>query len=621
MATQEHKRKAAAQTGIYIVVVAAIVVVANLLSAGVYGRIDATKNERYTLSQGSARLVSGLSEQMQIDFYVTRGLAQLDLFVRDVTDLLKEYERAGEGKFKFTIIEPDTDELKEQAKEAGLQPMLFQATEATSDDQAQIKEGYLGLVFKYGGEKAVMPTPNPGPTGAQGFEFWITNKIREIRDKEEDIKHRIGVITNKDELKLSDTNLTPRQGQGGHSIQSVLTRAFPFYTVEEVDLKDGAEKIDTELVGLIITQPRKVYTDKELRRIDEFLMTGNKSLAVFASAVTLKPNDATMEATLDLHNLDKLLAGYGINMKNDAVMDHGAQFRITVPTQSGMVQIRHPGIADVVEDNSGDEDTKFLDTSFAGFFRAQQLAFPFPSTLELLPEKQPDDVEIKAVARTTANATAETGSTVKLKPFADGGLRTEWPQSGEKSQRIIAAIAQGKLKSAFAGGGDDQGIKVPERAPEPSRILVISSSLFLTNPFAYAGNGPELGGQFQMFGNVGGDQQLLFVAQPYVRYLQSTILAAKNIFDWMAGDADLVATSAKIMGEAPLTYRDVSKPKATAEDDEESIRKKEEQYRQRLKSVQNRVQLGLIVGLPVFFAGFGVFRWRSRESKRGRLKV
>ncbi len=614
MATVEHKRKAAAQTGIYIIVIAAIVVIANIISAGVYGRIDATKNERYTLSKGSARLVAGLTEQMQIDFYITTGLAQLDLFVRDVTDLLKEYERASEGQFKFTIIEPDTDELKEKAKEAGLQPMLFQATEATSDDQAQLKEGYLGLVFKYGGEKAVMPTPSPGPGGAQGFEFWITNKIREIRDKEEDIKHRIGVITNKDELKLSDTNLTPRQGQGGHSIQSVLTRAFPFYTIEEVDLKDGGEEIDPELSGLILTQPRKVYTDKELRRIDQFLMKGNKALTVIASAVTLKPNDATMEATLDLHNIDKLLAGYGISMKNDAVMDHGAQFRISVPTQTGMAQIRHPGIADVVEDNS-DEETKVLDTSFAGFFRLQQLAFPFPSTLELLPEKQPDDVKVYAVARTTPQATAETGSTVKM------NLRAEWPQSGEKAQRIIAAVAEGKLKSAFAGGGADEGIKTAERASEPSRVLVISSSLFLTNPFAYAGNGPELGGQFQMFGNIGGDQQLLFVARPYVQYLQGTILAVKNILDWMSGDADLIATSAKIMGEAPLTYREVSKPKAADGDDEEAIRKKEEQYRQRLKSVQDRVQLGLIVGLPLFFAGFGIFRWRSREAKRGRIKV
>src|SRR4029079_17980333 len=100
-------------------------------------------------------------------------------------------------------------------------------------------------------------------------------------------------------------NLMPKQGRGGQgpSMQSIMEQAFPFYKIEEVNLKDGADAIDKELVGLIITQPRKDCSDKELRRIDEFLMLGNKSLVVYASAVTLKPQDATMNATLDTHGL------------------------------------------------------------------------------------------------------------------------------------------------------------------------------------------------------------------------------------------------------------------------------------------------------------------------------
>ena len=40
MASQEHRRKAAAQTGLYILVIAAIAVVANLLGAKAYKRWD-----------------------------------------------------------------------------------------------------------------------------------------------------------------------------------------------------------------------------------------------------------------------------------------------------------------------------------------------------------------------------------------------------------------------------------------------------------------------------------------------------------------------------------------------------------------------------------------------------
>ncbi|HEY8943942.1 MAG TPA: GldG family protein, partial [Polyangiaceae bacterium] len=328
MASVEQRRKVAAQAGFYLLVVAAIVVVVNMLSSKLYQRWDVTKAERYTLSQGSGRLIQSLKTPIQVDAYVKTGLPQLDAFVRDLTDLLKEYERAGKGKFKFTIIEPNTDELREQAKEAGLQEQPFGEVSATGDDQASIAQGYLGLVFKYGSEKAVIPQLFPNQT--DGLEFWITNKMREIRDKADNIKHRIGVITNKDELKLSDTNLVPKQGRGGGSpsLQSIMEQAFPFYKLEEVDLKDGSSEIDKDLVGLIITQPQKDYTEKELRRIDEFMLRGGKSLVVWASAVTLKPNDATMKATLSTHGLEKLLTGYGIQMNKDAVLDFGAQFRI-----------------------------------------------------------------------------------------------------------------------------------------------------------------------------------------------------------------------------------------------------------------------------------------------------
>jgi ABC-type uncharacterized transport system involved in gliding motility auxiliary subunit len=615
MATEQQRRKAAAQTGFYLVVVAAIAVTANLLSAGVYKRMDATKNERYTLSQGSGRLIQGLKSPVQIDAYVTKGLAQMDAFVRDLTDLLKEYERAGGGKFKYTIIEPKTDELRERAKEAGLEEMAFGEQSATGGDQASITQGYMGLVFKYGSEKGVIPQLNPG--AAAGLEFWVTNKIREIRDKADNLKHKVGVITGKDEIKLSDQNLVPKQGQGGASIQSILQRAFPFYELSEVDLKDGETEVDKGLDGLIITQPQKAYSDKDLRRIDQFLMLGGKSLAVFASAVTLKPNEPSMSATLDLHNLDKLLAGYGINMKKDAVLDFGSQFRIGVilPT-GGITSIRHPGIAHVVDDPRFDEDKKLLDTGFAGFFRMEEILLPFPSTLEILRDKQPSDVKIQVVARTTPNASAITEGAVDMK------MRPNWQPKPPFDQRVIAAVAEGKLKSAFAGAGDSGGITAPDRAPQPSRVLVVSSSEFITNPFAYSGNGPDLGQQFAMFGGAGGDRELLMIAGQYAnRYLTNTILSVKNTLDWISGDADLLAASAKLISDPNLTYRDIAKPKIVAEDDEAAIRKKDEEYKAARSKLQSGVQWTLTLGVPLFFGFFGLFRWRGRQAKKDKYRL
>lgn len=614
MATQQHRRKAAAETGLYLVVLTAIVVVVNLLSAGAYKRIDVTKNERYTLSVGSGNLVKSLKTPLTVEAYVNTKLPKLKVFVQELTDLLKSYERAGEGKFKYTLIEPETDEARKQAEEAGLQPMAMGDPGESAGDQIAIAQGYLGLVFKYGSEKDTIPQLQPG--NSVGMEFWISNKIREVRDKADGIKHKVGVITQKDELKLDDTNLLPRQGgRGGPSIKSVIAQAFPFYEFVDVDLKDGEQEIEKDLDGLIITQPGKPYSDRELRRIDQFLMLGDKSLAVFASAVSMKANDATMNATLDLHGLDKLLGGYGIDLKKDAVFDYGAQFRVPAMTAGGAVWIRHPGIVHVVADPRFSEETKLLDTSFPSFFRIEEIAFPFPSSIELLTDKQPPEVSLKVLARTTENASVATGDNVDMK------IRRQWKPTPPFQQRIIAAAAEGPLKSAFAGQ-DALGVTANAQAPKPSRVMVVSASQFITNPFAYSGNGPELGGQFAMFGNIGGDQELLMFAGPYAQsYLTQTILALKNTLDWISGDTDLLAASAKIIGFPNLTYSDIDPPKIGAEDDEEAIRKKDEDYRQARKRQQVAVQWTLTIGMPVLFAGFGVLRWRTRQSRRDRYKL
>jgi ABC-type uncharacterized transport system involved in gliding motility auxiliary subunit len=613
MATEDHKTKAAAQTGLYLIVIVAIVVVANLLAAKVYTRKDVTRAERFTLSQGSGRLLGTLKQPIQIDAYIKTGLPQLDAFVGDLTDLLKEYEAAGKGKFKFTLIEANTDDLRSQAKEAGLQEQPFVDPSQTSEDQAAVAQGYMGLVFKYGSEKTVIPVI--GPQSQDGLEFWITNKIREIRDKADDIKHRIGVVSDKDELKLSDQNLVAKQGkqQGAPSMQTIVEQNFPFYKIEEVKLSESAP-IDKELAGLIITQPRKDYTDNELRRIDEFLLLGNKALVVYASAVGMKPQDATMSASLDLHNLDKLLTGYGIQMNKDAVLDFGACFRLPAQTQSGLTWARAPGIIHVVNDPRFSDEEKTLDQSFPPFFRLDEVSFPFASSLKLLPEKQPKDVKLAAVVRTSPQTSVDKSDSVNM------SIRTDWSPKPPQESRIISAYASGKLKSAFAGtpGG---GITVPERAPTDSRVLVISSSLFLSNPFAYAGNGPDLGGQFAMFGNVGGDEKLLRLAQPYVGYLTNTIISFKNTLDWLSGDSDLVAASAKLIGDAHVVYSDVAKPKFKADDDPAEIKKKDEESRALRKNLQRNVQWTLTLGIPLLFGAFGVFRWRRRDALRAQLKV
>lgn len=620
----ERRTKAATETIVYLVVLLGIVVGINVLShgcgpiGGVYDRVDATRTERFTLSQGSGRLLTTLKQPMVAEVYVTRGLAKLDAFVDDLDDLLGEYERAGGGKFRYTIIIPSTiedtkerEKVVEAAKEAGLKEAAFGEGSETGEDQASIKQGFMGIVFNYGSERDVIPILSPERT--DGLEFWITNKIREIRDKADDVSHRIGVVSGKDEMKLSEPNLIAGQGRGGPSMQSILQQALPFYKLEDVDLKGGDTEIDEGIVGLIITQPGKEFTEKELRRIDQFVMRG-RSLVVVAGAANIKASDSTMKANLDLYGLDKLLTGYGVEVSKDVAMDWGRLMRIPMMTQSGTVNWMFlPGIAQV-QYIPGLEDQQMLDNSFAGFFRIDELAFPYPSSITLHPDKQPE-ASMKVVARTSPRTTIAKGESVELRPSTD--FKPEPPFE----QRAIAAVVEGKLKRATEPP-KEKDFDVPEKSEKDARVLVVSSGHFLANPFARAGQGPDLGPQFAMMGNIGGDEMLQAISQPYAqKYLTNTIIAFKNTLDWMAGDSDLIAASAKILGEPNLTYSDIQPPNLTESASEEDIKAEVEKVKEARKKTQRNVQWTLTLALPALFGLLGIVLWQVREKKRSDLSL
>jgi hypothetical protein len=150
-----------------------------------------------------------------------------------------------------------------------------------------------------------------------------------------------------------------------------------------------------------------------------------------------------------------------------------------------------------------------------------QLMFPFASSISLARSKQPADVELRAVARTTGAATVTTASPVDL------GFRTEWSAPPPRAERVVAAVASGRLASAFPNGAI-------RRAPSASRVVVIASSLFLTNPLARAVASQPSDSK--------ADDPLRALAQAYARdHISNAVLSLKHTLDWFSSDEGLVA--------------------------------------------------------------------------------
>ncbi len=458
----------------------------------------------------AARLLRSLQTPVRITAYVTHGAPRLDAFDTALVALLEGYRRSAPDRIDLTVVDVVTEAQRAAAKAAGLHEVAFGEKDPTAG--ATVRRGFMGLAMSYRGEKETLPIFSPGVP--KGLGYWIVSRLRELRDRAEGRKLRIGVVGGKGEIKLTEaTLLAAAPGEKRPTLQGILADAVPFYAIEPLDLRGGDAEIDPALAGLVLTQPSADYTERELRRVDEFLVRGGRSVAVIAGAVNVKADDPTMTVTLDTRGLPRLLDGYGVELRSAEVFDWGRPATLDVPGHDNPRKFSHPALVKVEDDPHLAVDTPPLDTTFPAFFRMEEVVFPFASALVAHPERQPD-ATLRIVARSSPR------STLSMATGADARLASALHPEGPYASHPLAIAVEGLVHSAFDGG----------RAPAPSRLLVIASSQFFTNPFARS---------------AGSDEELRGLSRLYAqRYLTGTILAFKNVLDWMSNDRELNACSA-----------------------------------------------------------------------------
>ena len=445
-------------------------------------------------STSATRIVTSLRSPLHLVAYVTRGSKDGSSFAAALGDVLQQL-KATSRQVTFDILDAAEPQHAAAAKEAGL---------------IAREEGYSGLVIAYEGRRESIKTFG---SERQGLAFWVNNKVLETVRLAHGTQVAIGLLTGHEELALSGEHLVPPD-QGHVNLQKIITQYFPQYRFVDVDLKRGAAAVDAELAGLVVTQPGEDLNDQELHRIDDFVLAG-KTLAIVASAVNIKAGDTTMHATLSAHGLDRLLAGYGIELRKDVVTDFGRSFRVELMTTSSPspMTARFPAILDVLDDERFTGTEQLLDTGFVPFFRIGELQFPFSSFLALHAERQPA-ATLRVLARSTPKANRLQSAEIDL------SITRKWSVDGITfAQHAVAAVASGKLRSAFSSAQTSRG---------DARVLAIASAQFFANPFVRAGGGK--------------DAALTPLAMPYAQQvLTNSILVAKNTLDWIGMDADLEA--------------------------------------------------------------------------------
>jgi gliding-associated putative ABC transporter substrate-binding component GldG len=436
-------KKNKTQTLLRVALVFGILVLVNFISVRIFGRLDLTKADVYTLSDASKNLVRTLDDRVTVKAYFTEDLpAPYNSNRRAVLDILNDYKAYSKGNLHFEFINPEGEKNEREARQAGIPPVEVQVVK---EDKFEVKRAFLGLVMLYEDRKEVLPViQNLG-----SLEYDISAALKRLTTRE---KKRIGYTTGHQETALN-------------TIQRANQELNAQYETIPVDLGSSTAEVPKDLAALLIIAPQTKFSDTAKFQIDQYIMHGGK-VAFLLNKMNVDLSAQYKIAQPVEIGLEDMLESYGIRINGDLVRDEQCA-NITVMQQQGQFQMRSqipfPYLPNAVNVDRSNPIVKDL----------QGLIFYFVSSLDttLAANK---GVKAEVLVRSSKHAGKQSGF-VMLDPF-HRYTREELSEANIP----MAAVVSGSFKSFYEGKAlVPQSLKSPD-----TRIVVVGDGDFMKDDFA-----------------------------------------------------------------------------------------------------------------------------------------
>lgn len=310
-----------------ILLIIGVLIVANWLFSRLYFRLDFTADKRYTLSNATRNILSGLEEPITVTGYFSDNLPPAVNKARtDFEEMLVEYANASGGNLVFDFVNPsETPEKEKEVQQAGIQPVGIQVRER---NEAKQQRAYLGAKLQYKDKTEIIPVIQPG----QSVEYDLSSLIKKMAAGS---KPKIGLV----------------QGHGEATLQAIPQAAQELtvlYDVVPATLSDSA--LVSKYQTLAIIAPRDSFAPGDFAALDKFLASGKGILVALNQAETALPQSPMVQPNAT--GLSAWLTQKGVTVGNNMVVDKQfGSMNLMVPQQFGsfgtvmaMQQVRLPYI-------------------------------------------------------------------------------------------------------------------------------------------------------------------------------------------------------------------------------------------------------------------------------------
>jgi ABC-2 type transport system permease protein len=301
--------------------VSAIAVILVILSSYITLRIDLTEDKRYTLSESTRKILSGLRNDLYIQVWLEGEMpVQFKKMKRSVGETLDEFRIASGRKIGYEFINPSAgndqaarNRQYETLISKGLNPVNIQARD--QEGGASQKIIFPGLTVNYNGAEIpvnfLKNNPSLSPeqnllNSMEGLEYEIIQTITTITS---DSVYRLAFIEGYNEIPEIET-------------ADITLSLAKYFTVDRGTI-GGRPGILDRYAAVIVAGPENRYDEKDKFVLDQYLMNGGRILWLL-DEVAVSEDSLAFGETAALYRplgLEDQLFRYGVRINPSVVQD------------------------------------------------------------------------------------------------------------------------------------------------------------------------------------------------------------------------------------------------------------------------------------------------------------
>ncbi len=305
------------QFGLNLLIIVLAVVAGSFLRI----RLDLTEDRRYTLSEPTRKVLSGIRNDIFVQVYLDGEMPiPFKRLKRSVRELLDEFRIASGRKVDFTFINPSADDNREQREALyqslilkGLNPVNIQAGDAEGGSSQKII--FPGMIVNYNGIEVPVNFLKNNPSvpaeenllhSIEGLEYEL---IQPVATLSSDTIFKVAFIEGHDEIPEIE-------------VADLTFNLARFFTVDR-GIIGGNPGILDEYAAVVIAGPENEFAENDKFVLDQYIMNGGKVLwlveEVFVNSDSLVSGETA--ALYRPLNLEDQLFRYGARINPEVVQD------------------------------------------------------------------------------------------------------------------------------------------------------------------------------------------------------------------------------------------------------------------------------------------------------------